>query len=108
MHDRAECEEIRERLRRLEMSSATFSEQLRTLFESTRTIFRAVCIAGLLMLLSLIHGAAGGDGFNAIRDQDDYRGDLCDSVTTGEPYYIADTIQKERRTGRRTAGAEQR
>lgn len=66
MCDKAEFSKIRERVEQLEKTSVKFDEQLRTLFNSTQTMYRTVCVAGLLMLLALIYGALGQRGFNAV------------------------------------------
>ena len=69
MCDKAEFNKIRDRVEQLEKNSVKFDEQLRTLFNSTRTIFWTVCFAGFLMLLSLIYGALGHRGFNAVTNE---------------------------------------
>lgn len=66
MCDKAEYRKLRERVEQLEKTSVKFDEQLHTLFSSTRTMFRTICVAAFLMLLALIYGALGQRGFNAV------------------------------------------
>ena len=66
MCDKVEYRKIRERVEALERASVKFDEQLKTLFKSSQTLFRVVCVAAFAMLLALIYGALGQRGFNAV------------------------------------------
>ena len=66
MCDKTEYRKLRDRVETLERTSVKFDEQLKTLFKSSQTLFRVVCVAAFIMLLALIYGALGQRGFNAV------------------------------------------
>lgn len=63
-------ERFEERLETLEKrqleDSTRMSEQIKTLFDSTKTLRNITYIFCLLLLLTVIYGAVGGNGFNAV------------------------------------------
>ena len=46
--------------------STRMSEQIKTLFDSTKTLRNITYVFCLLLLLTVIYGAIGGTGFNAV------------------------------------------
>ena len=63
-------ERFEERLETLEKrqleDSTRMSEQIKTLFDSTKTLRNITYVFCLLLLLTVIYGAVGGNGFNAV------------------------------------------
>jgi hypothetical protein len=63
-------ERFEERLGTLEKrqleDSTRMSEQIKTLFDSTKTLRNIIYVFCLLLLLTVIYGAVGGNGFNAV------------------------------------------
>lgn len=60
-------EERLETLERRQLEDSTrMSEQIKTLFDSTKTLRNITYVFCLLLLLTVIYGAVGGNGFNAV------------------------------------------
>lgn len=66
MCDKEGFRDLRERVHALENSQGRFEEQLKTLFKSVSTLYRVFLVACLLLLLTVIYGAIGQHGFNAV------------------------------------------
>ena len=49
-----------------EKSQLVQGEQIKTLFHSAQLLYRVVLVGGLLLLLTVIYGAIGRSGFNAV------------------------------------------
>lgn len=60
-------EERLETLEKRQLEDSTrMSEQIKTLFDSTKTLRNITYVFCLLLLLTVIYGAVGGNGFNAV------------------------------------------
>lgn len=66
MCDKIEFEKLRDRMMALEKSHLVQGEQIKTLFRSTKLQFWSIWGMTMLMLLALIYGACGSNGFNAV------------------------------------------
>lgn len=66
MCDKIEFEKLKDRMMSLEKSQLVQGEQIKTLFHSAQLLYRVVLVGGLLLLLTVIYGAIGGSGFNAV------------------------------------------
>lgn len=70
MCDKEHFEKLEERVGQLEtnyaMHAAISGEQLKTLFNSVRTLFWIVVIFGGILLLTVVYGAVGERGFNHV------------------------------------------
>lgn len=66
MCDHESFSKLRERVHEIETTQGRFDEQLKTLFKSINMLYRVVLVAGLLLLLTVIYGAIGQRGFNAV------------------------------------------
>lgn len=63
----AKFEERLETLEKRQLEDSTrMSEQIKTLFDSTKTLRNITYVFCLLLLLTVIYGAVGGNGFNAV------------------------------------------
>lgn len=66
MCDKIEFEKLKDRMMSLEKSQLVQGEQIKTLFHSAQLLYRVVLVGGLLLLLTVIYGAIGRSGFNAV------------------------------------------
>ncbi len=66
MCDKEGFRDLRERVHALENTQGRFDEQLKTLFKSVNMLYRVFLAACLLLLLTVIYGAIGQHGFNAV------------------------------------------
>lgn len=66
MCDKAEFAKLRDRVTNLEVGKCVHDEQIKTLFRGQRLQFWTVWGAFMLCLLTLIYGAIGSKGFNAV------------------------------------------
>lgn len=66
MCDKVEFEKLKDRLMDAEKSLIAQGEQIKTLFRSSKLQFWSIWGMTMLMLLALIYGALGSNGFNAV------------------------------------------
>lgn len=66
MCDKIEFEKLKDRMMALEKSQLVQGEQIKTLFRSSRLQFWTVWGITILLLLTVIYGALGPRGFNAV------------------------------------------
>lgn len=66
MCDKAEFHALKDRVRTVEVQQARLDEQIKTLFKSSQTMYRTICIFFLILLLAVVYGALGSKGFNAV------------------------------------------
>lgn len=66
MCDKTEFHALKERVRTVEVQQARLDEQIKTLFKSSQTMYRTICIFFLILLLAVVYGALGSKGFNAV------------------------------------------
>jgi len=70
MCDKDHYESLNERVNKLErdqlITSTKQDEQIKTLFESVKVLRNVVYTFALIMLLTLVYGALGPTGFNAV------------------------------------------
>ena len=66
MCDKAEFHALKDRMREVEVQQARLDEQIKTLFKSSQTMYRTICIFFLILLLAVVYGALGSKGFNAV------------------------------------------
>lgn len=66
MCDKIEFEKLKDRMMALEKSQLVQGEQIKTLFNSVHLLYKIVLVGGLILLLAVVWGAVGPDGFNAV------------------------------------------
>lgn len=66
MCDKIEFEKLKDRMVALEKSQLVQGEQIKTLFRSSRLQFWTVWGITIILLLTVVYGALGPSGFNAV------------------------------------------
>lgn len=66
MCDKIEFEKLKNRMMALEKSQLVQGEQIKTLFRSSRLQFWTVWGITIILLLTVVYGAVGQNGFNAV------------------------------------------
>lgn len=69
MCDKSEFQKLREDVQHLREITAVQSEQIKTLFKATRIQFWSVWGAFIILLLTVVYGALGERGFNAVTNE---------------------------------------
>ena len=66
MCDKIEFLKLKDRMMALEKSQIAQGEQIKTLFQSSRLQFWTVWGITIILLLTVVYGAVGHNGFNAV------------------------------------------
>lgn len=66
MCDKIEFMKLKDRMMALEKSQIAQGEQIKTLFQSSRLQFWTVWGITIILLLTVVYGAVGQNGFNAV------------------------------------------